>query len=104
MKLPDLISTGWTEIRSHKMRSFLSFFAIAIGIATFFYTLSVLSQRYRDIDRAAKISGTGRIDIITEHPLDMTQYYILVDTIKPAKVKCVYSKKKVPRYLPVHVH
>ena len=30
--------------------------------------------------------------------------YILVDTIKPAKVKCVYSKKKVPRYLPVHVH
>ena len=64
MKLPDLISTGWTEIRSHKMRSFLSFFAIAIGIATFFYTLSVLSQRYRDIDRAAKISGTGRIDII----------------------------------------
>lgn len=81
MKLPDLISTGWTEIRSHKMRSFLSFFAIAIGIATFFYTLSVLSQRYRDIDRSAKISGTGRIDIITEHPLDMTQYYILKEML-----------------------
>lgn len=81
MKLPDLISTGWTEIYSHKMRSFLSFFAIAIGIATFFYTLSVLSQRYRDINRSAKISGTGRIDLKTEHPLDMTQYSTLKEML-----------------------
>lgn len=81
MKLPDLISTGWTEIRSHKMRSFLSFFAIAIGIATFFYTLSVLSQRYRDINRSAEISGTGRIDLETEHPLDITQYHTLKEML-----------------------
>lgn len=81
MKLPDLISTGWTEIRSHKMRSFLSFFAIAIGIATFFYTLSVLSQRYRDINHSAEISGTGRIDLTTEHPLDMTQYHTLKEML-----------------------
>ncbi|MBO5011152.1 MAG: ABC transporter permease [Elusimicrobiaceae bacterium] len=81
MKLPDLISTGWTEIRSHKMRSFLSFFAIAIGIATFFYTLSVLSQRYRDIHRSAVISGIGRIDVTTEHPLDMTQYHTLKEML-----------------------
>lgn len=81
MKLPDLIATGWTEILSHKMRSFLSFFAIAIGIATFFYTLSILSQRYRDIGRSADISGRGRIDVSTEHPLDMTQYNILKDML-----------------------
>ncbi len=81
MKLPDLIATGWTEIISHKMRSFLSFFAIAIGIATFFYTLSALSQRYRDIDRAVKISGKGRLDVTTEHPLDMTQYATLKEML-----------------------
>lgn len=83
MKLPDLIATGWAEILSHKMRSFLSFFAIAIGIATFFYTLSVLSQRYRNIDRAVEISGKGRLDVITEHPLDMTQYNILQEMLPP---------------------
>ncbi len=81
MKLPDLIAAGWTEIYSHKMRSFLSFFAITIGIATFFYTLSVLSQRYRDIDRSAKISGIGRVDVSTDYPLDMTQYNALKDML-----------------------
>lgn len=74
MRLPDLMVTGWTEIWAHKMRSFLSFFAIAIGIATFFYTLSVLSQRYRQLDRSAALSGVGRVDTQTEHPLSLTQY------------------------------
>ncbi len=74
MKLPDLMLTGWAEIRAHKMRSFLSFFAIAIGIATFFYTLSILSQRYEDIDQTVKISGQGRISTSTSHALTMTQY------------------------------
>ena len=60
MRLPDLALTGWAEIRAHKMRSFLSFFAIAIGIATFFYTLSVLSQKYKDITRIAETAGRHR--------------------------------------------
>ncbi|MCI5820527.1 MAG: ABC transporter permease [Elusimicrobia bacterium] len=74
MRLPDLMATGWTEIWAHKMRSFLSFFAIAIGIATFFYTLSVLSQRYRQLNRSAELAGVGRVDTQTEHPLGLTQY------------------------------
>lgn len=74
MRLPDLMATGWTEIWAHKMRSFLSFFAIAIGIATFFYTLSVLSQRYRQLDKSAALAGVGRVDTQTEHPLGLTQY------------------------------
>ena len=40
MTLPDLVLTGWDEIKAHKLRSFLSFFAIAIGIATFFIRLA----------------------------------------------------------------
>lgn len=74
MRLPDLMATGWTEIWAHKMRSFLSFFAIAIGIATFFYTLSVLSQSYRRIGRTAEIAGKGRVETSTQHPLTMAQY------------------------------
>ncbi len=81
MKLPDLISTGWTEIRLHKMRSFLSVFAIAIGVATFFYTLSVLSQRYRDIGRAADIAGKGRIDVKVDYPLSLQQYHMLLNAL-----------------------
>lgn len=74
MRLPDLMATGWTEIWAHKMRSFLSFFAIAIGIATFFYTLSVLSQKYSRLHETAKISGAGRVETTTRHPLTLMQY------------------------------
>lgn len=74
MRLPDVIATGWTEIWAHKMRSFLSFFAIAIGIATFFYTLSVLSQHYRKLDKGAALAGEGRVDTNTQHPLTLAQY------------------------------
>ena len=74
MRLPDLAITGWMEIKAHKMRSFLSFFAIAIGIATFFYTLSVLSQKYRQIDISSDLSGKGRIDTSTQHNLSIFQY------------------------------
>lgn len=83
MRLFDLIKTGWTEIWAHKMRSFLSFFAVAIGIATFFYTLSVLSQRYRDLDKTAQISGTGRIDTKIEHILSLDQYKYLKSNLPP---------------------
>jgi len=76
MRLWDLILTGVAEIRTHKLRSFLSFFAISIGIATFFYTLSMLSQRYRDIDRATAVSGEGRLDVELEEipPFSLKQY------------------------------
>ena len=74
MRLPDLMATGWTEIWAHKMRSFLSFFAIAIGIATFFYTLSILSQKYSRLHDAADIAGAGRLETKTFHPLTLVQY------------------------------
>ena len=55
-------------------RSFLSFFAIAIGIATFFYTLSILSQKYSRLHDAAEIAGAGRLETKTFHPLTLVQY------------------------------
>ena len=81
MKLPDLISTGWAEITSHKMRSFLSVFAIAIGIATTFYTLSILSQNYRNINRTAEISGTGRLDARIDRPISLSQHRQLMQML-----------------------
>lgn len=81
MRLPDLAITGWMEIKAHKMRSFLSFFAIAIGIATFFYTLSILSQKYRQIDISSKLSGEGRIDTMTRHNLSIFQYKDLLSRL-----------------------
>ncbi len=83
MKLPDLIVTGWAEIISHKMRSFLSVFAIAIGIATTFYTLSILSQNYRNINRTAEISGTGRLDSQVDRPISMEQHRQLMQVLPP---------------------
>lgn len=83
MKILDLILTGWAEIRAHKMRSFLSFFAIAVGIATFFYTLSILSQRYHEINQAAMLAGDGRIDTTTHNPLDLLQYEELQQMLPP---------------------
>ncbi len=83
MKLIDLLATGWAEIRAHKMRSFLSYFAIAIGIATFFYTLSILSQRYSAIERAVELAGKGRLDVSTDHPLDTDQYQELKNMLPP---------------------
>ncbi|MBP5430669.1 MAG: ABC transporter permease [Elusimicrobiaceae bacterium] len=74
MRLPDLMATGWTEVWAHKMCSFLSFFAIAIGIATFFYTLSILSQRYSRLGQTAKVAGAGRVETSTNHPLSLVQY------------------------------
>ena len=87
-------------------------------IPEFFSHTIIISSRRRSIKTTKKILENYEY---TGHSLDtitlrfsllsckilaafIMPTYILVDTIKPAKVKCVYSKKKVPRYLPVHVH
>ncbi len=93
MKLPDLISTGWVEISAHKMRSFLSFFAISIGIATFFYTLSILSQSYRRLDRTEQVSGTGRLDTSTNNALTLAQYQELVHALPKTASVSIESER-----------
>lgn len=63
MNLWEAVRTAWLEISSHKMRSFLSFFAISIGTASILYTFSQVSSTYKSIDANLVLMGPGRINI-----------------------------------------
>lgn len=56
MKLAEILRTALLEIKQHKMRSFLSFFSISIGVISIMYTLTmVYSMNYR-LKKAIEIS------------------------------------------------
>lgn len=63
MNLLESIRTGWIEISSHKMRSFLSFFAIAIGVASILYTFAQIRGIHRHVDENIELMGPGRLEI-----------------------------------------
>lgn len=63
MRLMEILRTALLEIKQHKMRSFLSFFAISIGVISIMYTLTmVYSMNYR-LEKAIEISGPGRLNV-----------------------------------------
>ncbi|NLH39857.1 MAG: ABC transporter permease [Elusimicrobia bacterium] len=63
MKLVETARSAMIEIKYHKMRSFLSFFSITIGVISIIYTLTlVYSMNYR-MNKAIEINGPGRINI-----------------------------------------
>ncbi|MBI5630015.1 MAG: ABC transporter permease [Elusimicrobia bacterium] len=59
----ESLQTGWLEIRSHKMRSFLSFFAISIGVASILYTLAQIKGVNQRVAENFKLMGPGRLEI-----------------------------------------
>ncbi|MBI3298989.1 MAG: ABC transporter permease [Elusimicrobia bacterium] len=63
MAAGESLRTGFIEIRAHKLRSFLSFFAIAFGVAAILYTFANLNLMYDRRDRGFRLSGTGRITV-----------------------------------------
>lgn len=63
MNFWEAMRTAWLEISSHKMRSFLSFFAISIGTASILYTFSQVRGTYKSIDDNLALMGPGRINI-----------------------------------------
>ncbi|PIS47877.1 MAG: hypothetical protein COT17_01140 [Elusimicrobia bacterium CG08_land_8_20_14_0_20_51_18] len=63
MNLAEIIRTALLEIKNHKMRSFLSFFAISIGVISIMYTLTLIySMNYR-LKKAVEVAGPGRLNI-----------------------------------------
>jgi len=61
MKISELLKTGSLEIWHHKMRSFLSFFAISIGVISILYSLVLIySMTYRT-KKALEIAGPGKM-------------------------------------------
>lgn len=63
MNLAEALRTGWLEIRSHKMRSFLSFFAISIGVAAMLYTFSQIHGIRKWVSDIMGLMGPGRLEI-----------------------------------------
>lgn len=63
MSLWDHLRTGWLEIRAHKLRSFLSFLAIAIGVASILYTFGKIHGTRRWVSEALLLMGPGRMEV-----------------------------------------
>ena len=63
MNLWEALRTAWLEISSHKMRSFLSFFAITIGTAAILYTFAQIRGIHHSIDENLQLMGPGRIHV-----------------------------------------
>lgn len=63
MSLWEAVHTAWLEIRSHKMRSFLSFFAITVGTAAILYTFAQIRGIHHQIDENLTLMGPGRINV-----------------------------------------
>lgn len=63
MNLPEAVRTGYLEISSHKMRSFLSFAAIACGVAAILYTFAEVHEMFRKNNEAIGLAGPGRMRV-----------------------------------------
>ncbi len=63
MKIIEAARSGMGEILSHKMRSFLTFFAISIGTAAFMYTFSTITSSRAEMAKSLELSGPGRVSV-----------------------------------------
>ncbi|MFH1725456.1 MAG: ABC transporter permease [Elusimicrobiota bacterium] len=63
MNLLEALRTGCVEICSHKMRSFLSFLAIAFGVAAILYTFAQVNRMVERRKEAFDLVGSGRMEI-----------------------------------------
>ena len=63
MMIWESIRTGTVEIYSHKTRSFLSFAAIAFGVAAILYTFAEVNRMQQRTKETFDLAGPGRINI-----------------------------------------
>ncbi|MFH2202801.1 MAG: ABC transporter permease [Elusimicrobiota bacterium] len=66
MNILEAARTGSVEIYSHKMRSFLSFIAVAFGVAAILYTFAQVNRMYEQRTKAFDLVGPGRMEIQKE--------------------------------------
>ncbi len=59
----EAVRTGFVEIYSHKMRSFLSFSGIAFGVAAILYTFASVNEMFIKRAQAFDLAGPGRMTI-----------------------------------------
>lgn len=61
--LVNALKTGWAEIWAHKMRSVLSFLAIAAGSVVFIDAFSAIFSTYDRVQQQKEVSGMARLKI-----------------------------------------
>jgi putative ABC transport system permease protein len=65
----NAVKTGLAEIRLHKMRSVLSFMAIAVGSVVFIDSFSAIVATYDRLQKQKEISGIARLEISQNNDL-----------------------------------
>ncbi len=65
MRLSESLRTGALEIYHHKMRSFLTFFAISIGVISIMYSLTLTYSMSTATKNALNVAGHGRMLVQT---------------------------------------
>lgn len=63
MRISESLRTGTLEIFHHKMRSFLTFFAISIGVISIMYSLTLIYSMNFRTRKALEVLGHGRLKI-----------------------------------------
>ena len=63
MKIFESVRTGSLEIFHHKMRSFLTFFAISIGVISIMYSLTLIYAMTSRTKKALEVAGPGRMTV-----------------------------------------
>ena len=63
MKISESLTTGALEIFHHKMRSFLTFFAISIGVISIMYSLTLIYSMNFRTKKAIELVGPGRLKV-----------------------------------------
>ncbi|MCX5793649.1 MAG: ABC transporter permease [Elusimicrobia bacterium] len=66
MRISESLRTGSMEIFHHKMRSFLTFFAISIGVISIMYSLTLIYSMNFRTKKALEVLGHGRLKIQTK--------------------------------------
>lgn len=59
---------GMLEIRTHKMRSFLSFLGVMVGVASVMLTLAFLQGAQERMRKGLELSGPGRLELEATMP------------------------------------
>lgn len=63
MLIQESLRTSWREIRAHKLRSLLSFSALAVGAASILYTFSQTHGMQEANRKAIELQGPGRMSV-----------------------------------------
>ena len=93
MNIREGLVMGMLEIRTHKLRSFLSFLGVMVGVGSVMLTLGFLRGMQEKMRKGIELSGPGRFEInLTqlddqEREEDRKQVYLTLDDANAIRAK-----------------